>query len=248
MAERLPKLPTDLDHQRLPQHVAVIMDGNGRWATRQGLPRMAGHRRGARVLKELVRCCKDWGIQSLTAYAFSTENWERPTTEVNFLMALFERVLRKELQEMHAEGVRIQFIGDLEAFPRSLQRLMEQAMTETVGNQEVFFNVAINYGSRHEIITACRHLAQQVKQGHLQPEAITENLFEKFLYTPDIQEPDLLIRTSGEMRLSNFLLWQLAYTEIYFTDTLWPDFNPVEFNQALVTYQRRDRRFGKIYN
>ena len=246
MAERLPKLPTDLDHQRLPQHVAVIMDGNGRWATRQGLPRMAGHRRGARVLKELVRCCKDWGIQSLTAYAFSTENWERPTTEVNFLMALFERVLRKELKEMHAEGVRIQFIGDLDAFPCSLQRLMEQAMTETARNQNVFFNVAINYGSRHEIISACRHLAQQVKQGHLQPEAITENLFEKFLYTPDIQEPDLLIRTSGEMRLSNFLLWQLAYTEIYFTDTLWPDFNPVEFNQALVTYQKRDRRFGKL--
>ena len=246
MAERLPKLPTDLDHQRLPQHVAVIMDGNGRWATRQGLPRMAGHRRGARVLKELVRCCKDWGIQSLTAYAFSTENWERPTTEVNFLMALFERVLRKELKEMHAEGVRIQFIGDLVAFPGSLQRLMEQAMTETARNQDVFFNVAINYGSRHEIITACRHLAQQVKQGHLQPEAITEHLFEKFLYTSDLQEPDLLIRTSGEMRLSNFLLWQLAYTEIYFTDTLWPDFNPVEFNQALVTYQKRDRRFGKL--
>lgn len=246
MAERLPKLPTDLDHQRLPQHVAVIMDGNGRWASRQGLPRMAGHRQGARVLKELVRCCKDWGIQSLTAYAFSTENWERPTTEVNFLMALFERVLRKELKEMHDEGVRIQFIGGLEAFPRSLQRLMEQAMAETAQNQKVFFNVAINYGSRHEIITACRHLAHRVQQGHLQPEAITEQLFEQFLYTPDIQEPDLLIRTSGEMRLSNFLLWQLAYTEIYFTDTLWPDFNPVEFNQALVAYQKRNRRFGKL--
>ena len=246
MAERLPKLPMDLDHQRLPQHIAVIMDGNGRWATRQGLPRMAGHRRGARVLKELVRCCKDWGIQSLTAYAFSTENWERPTTEVNFLMALFERVLRKELKEMHAQGVRIQFIGDLDAFPGSLQRLMEQAMAETARNQDVFFNVAINYGSRHEIISACRHLAQQVQQGHLQPEAISETLFEKFLYTSDLQEPDLLIRTSGEMRLSNFLLWQLAYTEIYFTDTLWPDFNPVEFNQALVTYQKRDRRFGKL--
>ena len=228
MAERLPKLPTDLDHQRLPQHVAVIMDGNGRWAARQGLPRMAGHRRGTRVLKELLRSCKDWGVQTLTAYAFSTENWERPTTEVNFLMALFERVLRKELKEMHAQGVRIQFIGDLDAFPGSLQRMMEQAMRETAHNRNVFFNVAINYGSRHEIITACRHLAQQVQQGHLQPEAISETLFEKYLYTSELQEPDLLIRTSGEMRLSNFLLWQLAYTEIYFTDTLWPDFNPVE--------------------
>ena len=245
-AQLLPKLPPDLDYQRLPQHVAVIMDGNGRWATQQGLPRIAGHRQGARVLKEVLRCCKDWGIKTLTAYAFSTENWSRPATEVNFLVALFERVLRKELEEMQREGVRIKFFGDIEAFPDSLQKLMQQAMHQTANNQAVSFNVAINYGSRHEIAKACRHLAQRVQQGELQPEEINEELVEKSLYTASVENPDLLIRTSGEMRLSNFLLWQVAYTEIYFTDTLWPDFDRTQLHHALISYQKRDRRFGKL--
>jgi undecaprenyl diphosphate synthase len=240
-------LPLKLSNcQRLPNRVAVIMDGNGRWAEKRGLPRIAGHRQGAKTLKEILRCCKDWGIQSLTAYAFSTENWGRPTTEVEFLMVLFERLLRKELEEMHREGVRIRFIGNLTPLPVSLQREIERSQLETTNNQAVEFNVAINYGSRHEIINACRYLAQKVYSGEILPEDINERLFTQSLYTAEMGDPDLLIRTSGEMRLSNFLLWQIAYSEIYVTDTLWPDFDREEFRLAIEAYQKRDRRFGKL--
>jgi undecaprenyl diphosphate synthase len=231
---------------RMPNHVAVIMDGNGRWAKKRGLPRVAGHRQGAKALKEILRCCKDWGIKALTAYAFSTENWGRPNGEVEFLMALFESLLRKELQEMQREGVCIRFIGDLTPLPQSLQREIERSQQTTADNQDVYFNIAINYGGRHEILNACRLLAQQVQQGELLPEDIDENRFEKSLYTQGIADPDLLIRTSGEMRLSNFLLWQVAYTEIYVTDVLWCDFNRDEFQRAIEVYQKRDRRFGKV--
>jgi undecaprenyl diphosphate synthase len=239
-------LPSDLDACTLPKHVAVIMDGNGRWATRQGLPRIAGHRRGARVLKELLRCCKDWGIGSLTAYAFSTENWRRPTEEVDFLMMLFERMLRKELSEMHQEGVRIRFIGDLSTLHVSLRREIERAMAETANNEGIEFNVAMNYGSRSEITRACREVAERIHQGELSPEAITEELLAGHLYTNGSCDPDLLIRTSGEQRLSNFLLWQLAYTEMHFTDALWPEFDRAEFHKALLAYQNRERRFGAV--
>ncbi len=239
-------LPTDLNLQNLPSHVAVIMDGNGRWATQQKLPRIAGHRQGAKTLKELLRCCKDWGIKILTAYAFSTENWRRPTEEVDFLMILFEKMLRRELEEMHREGVRINFIGDLSALPKSLQNEMQRSMLETSNNQDVQFNVAVNYGSRKEIISACRQVAELVQKGEIKPEDINENLIQSNLYTADIPAPDLLIRTSGEKRLSNFLLWQMAYTEMYFTDTLWPDFNRTAFQEALSSYQNRERRFGKV--
>lgn len=230
---------------KIPQHIAIIMDGNGRWAKTQGLPRIEGHRRGANTLKEILRCCKDYGIQTLTAYAFSTENWGRPLTEVNFLMALFERLLYKELTEMNSEGVCIRFIGDLSPLPESLQQIMHKAMEATKHNQSVNFNVAINYGSRLEIVKACRNIAEKIEQGELKPEAIDENLLSEYLYTSDSPDPDLLIRTSGEMRLSNFLLWQMAYTEIYVTETLWPDFDRQELNRALEAYQKRDRRFGK---
>ncbi|MBN3991757.1 MAG: isoprenyl transferase [Nostoc sp. NMS2] len=240
------KLPSDLNPQKIPQHIAVIMDGNGRWATSLGLPRIAGHRQGARTLKELLRCCKDWGIKALTAYAFSTENWQRPVEEVDFLMLLFERLLHRELAQMHREGVRISFIGDLSALPKSLQMEMEHSMTETLNNQAIHFTVAVNYGSRNEITRVCRQVAQLVEQGELSVEQVNESLVEQHLYTADTPEPDLLIRTSGEMRLSNFLLWQMAYTEMYFTDILWPDFNREAFYQALLSYQRRDRRFGQI--
>lgn len=245
-AKLLQTLPADLDRQHLPKHVAVIMDGNGRWAKQQGLPRIVGHRQGVDALKDLVRCCKDWGIQSLTAYAFSTENWGRPTEEVDFLMMLFERMLRKELEEMHLEGVRITFMGDLEALPKSLQVEIHRSMAETANNQAIHFNVAINYGSRKEIVRVCRQVAEKVQSGELKSEEVDESLFEKYLYTAGTHDPDLLIRTSGEMRLSNFLLWQIAYTEIYFTNILWPDFNRTEFHRALITYQNRDRRFGKL--
>ncbi|MCG8364806.1 MAG: isoprenyl transferase [Pseudanabaenales cyanobacterium] len=240
----LKTLPPDVDPQHLPKHVAVIMDGNGRWATRQGLPRVAGHRRGAGVLKELLRCFKDWGIGELTAYAFSTENWRRPTAEVDFLMVLFERLLRKELAEMHQAGVRITFLGDLSALPLSLQAEMHRSMVETANNEAVRFNVAINYGSRSEIARACRQVAELIYLGELTPEAVDENLVAQHLYTKSGYDPDLLIRTSGEKRLSNFLLWQMAYAEMYFTDTLWPDFDRAAFHQALLAYQDRDRRFG----
>ncbi|PHJ64302.1 UDP pyrophosphate synthase [Nostoc linckia z18] len=240
------KLPADLNPQHLPQHIAVIMDGNGRWATQRGLPRIAGHRQGAKTLKELLRCCKHWGIKALTAYAFSTENWQRPVEEVDFLMLLFERLLRRELAQMHQEGVRISFIGDLSVLAKSLQREMERSMTETLNNQAIHFTVAVNYGSRNEITKVCRQVAQLVETGELRAEQVNENLIEKHLYTADTPEPDLLIRTSGEMRLSNFLLWQMAYTEMYFTETLWPDFDTQAFHQALLSYQKRDRRFGQL--
>jgi undecaprenyl diphosphate synthase len=242
----LQELPIDLQRDRLPQHVAVIMDGNGRWAKNQGLPRIMGHRRGVDALKDLLRCCKDWGIGALTAYAFSTENWGRPLEEVDFLMMLFERVLRQELREMMEENVQIQFVGNLSALPASLQQQIDRAVTETRQNTGTKFRVATNYGGRQEILQACRAIAAQVQQGHLQPEDIDESVFERYLYTAGTCDPDLLIRTSGEMRISNFLLWQVAYAELYVTDTLWPDFDREAFHQALGSYQRRDRRFGKV--
>ncbi|OUL34448.1 isoprenyl transferase [Nostoc sp. T09] len=239
-------LPPDLNPQHLPQHIAVIMDGNGRWATSRGLTRIAGHRQGAKTLKELLRCCKDWGIKALTAYAFSTENWRRPVEEVDFLMLLFERLLRRELAQMHQEGVRISFIGDLSALPQTLQIQMQRSMAETLHNQAIHFTVAVNYGSRNEITRVCRQVAELVERGELSPEEVNESFVTQHLYTADTPEPDLLIRTSGEMRLSNFLLWQMAYTEMYFTDILWPDFDREAFHQALLSYQKRDRRFGQV--
>jgi len=239
-------LPADLLPERLPQHVAVIMDGNGRWAAQRGLPRMVGHGQGVETLKSLLRCCDRWGIRALTAYAFSTENWGRPTAEVDFLMTLFERVLRRELNDLLREDVRIRFVGNLADLPQSLQAEIRRAMTETANNKGICFNVATNYGGRQEILQACRALAQEVKQGDLEPEAITESLFAQHLYTQNEGDPDLLIRTSGEMRISNFLLWQLAYAEIYVTPTLWPDFDRAAFHQALLAYQQRHRRFGKL--
>ncbi|YAF96953.1 MAG: isoprenyl transferase [Nodularia sp. CChRGM 3473] len=239
-------LPPDLKRELLPKHVAVIMDGNGRWAKRQGLPRIMGHKRGVDALKDLLRCCRDWGIQALTAYAFSTENWKRPQEEVDFLMTLFQRVLRQELREMVEENVQIQFVGNLPALPLSLQQEISRSMAETQHNRGIRFSVATNYGGRQEILQACRAIAQKVQQGVLKPDEIDEELFERHLYTAGITDPDLLIRTSGEMRLSNFLLWQMAYGEIYITDTLWPDFDRNEFHRALYAYQQRERRFGKI--
>ncbi|MBE9078073.1 isoprenyl transferase [Romeria aff. gracilis LEGE 07310] len=244
----LTALPHDLKPDLLPRHIAVIMDGNGRWAKQRGLPRIMGHRRGVDTLKKLLRCCRDWGIGALTAYAFSTENWGRPIGEVDFLMTLFERVLRKELKEMMEEDVRIQFVGDLSALPDTLQREIDRAVADTQVNQGIRFSVATNYGGRQEILQACRAIADQVQQGHLAPHEIDESLFSRYLYTSNISDPDLLIRTSGEMRISNFLLWQLAYSEFYITDTLWPDFDQAEFHQALIAYQQRHRRFGKIEN
>ena len=239
-------LPSDLKKELLPKHIAVIMDGNGRWAKSRGLPRIMGHKRGVDILKDLLRCCKDWGIKALTAYAFSTENWGRPQEEVEFLMTLFQRVLRQELREMLQENVRIGFVGNLKALPNALQAEISRSMEETKDNRGIDFNVATNYGGREEIVQACREIAKKVEKGLVKPQEIDEATFEHHLYTSRNSDPDLIIRTSGEMRLSNFLLWQSAYSEIYFTDTLWPDFDRSEFSKALSVYQQRERRFGKV--
>ncbi|NJK58687.1 MAG: isoprenyl transferase [Pleurocapsa sp. SU_5_0] len=246
MTAQLITKSTQVNQAKLPNHVAVIMDGNGRWAKQRGLPRIEGHRRGANVLKEILRYCKDLGIKTLTAYAFSTENWGRPTGEVSFLMSLFERLLQKELKEMEEEEVCINFIGDLTPLPPSLQQEMHRSMERTKHNQGVFFNVAINYGSRHEMINACKAIAQKVQQGELSADSINDQTISQHLYTSASPDPDLLIRTSGEMRLSNFMLWQLAYTEIYVTETFWPDFDKNQLDRAIVSFQQRDRRFGKV--
>jgi undecaprenyl diphosphate synthase len=239
-------LPSDVIQDRLPRHVAVIMDGNGRWAKQRGMPRIMGHRRGVDALKDLLRCCRDWGVEALTAYAFSTENWGRPVEEVDFLMMLFERILRRELREMMEENVQIRFIGNLEALPSSLQVEIDRAVETTKGNTGIQFSVATNYGGRQELVQVCRAIAAEVQAGKVGLEDIDEAMFERHLYTNGICDPDLLIRTSGEMRISNFLLWQLAYSEIYVTETLWPDFDRAEFHRALCGYQARDRRFGKV--
>lgn len=240
------ELPSDLIRDRMPRHVAVIMDGNGRWAKRRAMPRIMGHRRGVDVLKNLLRLCRDWGVEALTAYAFSTENWGRPVEEVEFLMTLFERVLRQELREMMSENVRIRFAGNLAALPESLREEIDRAMTLTSTNTGIQFTIATNYGGRQEIIQAVKSIAQQVQAGTLDLDDIDESVFDRNLYTSGICDPDLLIRTSGEMRISNFLLWQMAYAEIYVTDTMWPDFDRQEFHAALRDYQGRERRFGKV--
>ncbi|WP_035991215.1 isoprenyl transferase [Leptolyngbya sp. KIOST-1] len=239
-------LPADLHPEALPAHVAVIMDGNGRWATRRGLPRVAGHRQGAKTVKDLLRCCKDWGIGALTVYAFSTENWRRPLEEVTFLLRLFDRLLHRELAEMQREGVRIQFLGDLSPLPERLRLLMQEAMAVTDANQRVHFNVAVNYGGRQELVAATRQIARQVAAGAISIDEVDEAALSRVLRTYPLPDPDLLIRTSGEQRLSNFLPWQLAYTELYFTDVLWPEFDRAAFHQALQWYQQRQRRFGGL--
>ncbi|EAZ89468.1 Di-trans-poly-cis-decaprenylcistransferase [Crocosphaera chwakensis CCY0110] len=241
-----PNISHNLDFNSLPHHVAVIMDGNGRWATQQGLPRITGHRQGAKTLKNLLRCCYDLGIGELTAYAFSTENWRRPSEEINFLMLLFEQLLKQELEQLHRESIRISFIGDLSILPSSLQQIMALSREKTQKNQALHFRLAINYGSRQEIVHACRQIVQQVHQGNLTLETLDEAVFQQYLSTSEGSDPDLLIRTSGEMRLSNYLLWQMAYTEIYFTDVFWPDFSPSHFYEALWHYQQRNRRFGRL--
>ena len=231
---------------RLPAHVAVIMDGNGRWAQSRGLPRVMGHRAGVEALKSTLRLCNDWGIEALTAYAFSTENWARPGDEVSFLMTLFERVLQKELQTLEDEQVRIRFLGDLEALPQRLQDLIGDAMERTAGNNGIHFNVCTNYGGRRELVRAAQRLAMRAATGELDPQSIDENSLAAELFTSGEQDPDLLIRTSGEHRISNFLLWQLAYAEIHVTDVFWPDFDADALKRALLDYQSRQRRFGGL--
>jgi undecaprenyl diphosphate synthase len=228
------------------EHVAIIMDGNGRWATERGWPRLVGHRKGAERVKEIVRACPDLGIRWLTVYAFSTENWKRSTEEVVGLMSIFARYIEREADRLAAEGVRMRFIGDRSRLDAKLQRLMSGIEARTAGFSRLNFTVAINYGGRDEILRAARRLAERVRVGELLPEAIDERCLSGALDTGDLPDPDLVIRTSGETRTSNFLPWQSAYAEYEFTPTLWPDFTPAELAQIVSRFGNRERRFGGV--
>ena len=230
--------------KQLPKHVAIIMDGNGRWAKKRLMPRIMGHRQGKNNVKKLIQHSSKSGIQVLTIYAFSSENWRRPSEEVGFLMKLFLESLKEELAEMHETGLKVNFLGDLSMLPIDLEKLMRETEALTLQNKGMVLNVAVNYGSRAEMVRAAKILCQEAIAGKINPDSLTEEQFSDCLYTKGIPDPDLLIRTSGENRISNFLLWQCAYTELYFTDTLFPDFNPTEYEKALSWYAGRERRYG----
>ncbi len=241
MAPHVEKWPQNLDPKRMPRHVAVIMDGNGRWAQRRGLPRVAGHREGMASVRTLVQSCDDLGIAYVTVYAFSTENWKRPRPEVQFLMKLLIEFLRKEITELHRKQVRIRMLGQRDKIPAAVLKEIDKGVELTQGNTGLNLNFAFNYGGRQEILDAVAAWSRQRKRRPL-----TEETFASFLYTAGMPDPDLLIRTSGEMRISNFLLWQLAYAEIVVTPVFWPDFRQKHLIEALAEYQRRERRFGGV--
>jgi undecaprenyl diphosphate synthase len=225
---------------QVPYHLAIIMDGNGRWAKARGLPRLAGHRAGTDNLRRILRACVKHGIKILTIYAFSTENWGRPAEEVRGLMSILEQVIERELQELYKDGVQIRYIGRMDGISPRLQKKIEHAVEMTSHNDTLILNVAFNYGGRQEIIDAVRHI---LKDG-VDPDHVDDALFSRYLYTTDLPDPDLIVRTSGEMRVSNFLIWQGAYAEYYATETFWPDFDEAELQKALDHYTRRERRFG----
>jgi undecaprenyl diphosphate synthase len=233
--EKLPKL------EKVPTHVAIIMDGNGRWAKQRGLPRSEGHRQGTENLRRTIRGAVEFGIQVMTIYAFSTENWSRPRREVRLLMRILEMVIDRELKELDAEGVQIRHIGELDGIEPRIAKKVKNACEFTKHNQRLILNVAFNYGGRDEIV----HAVQQIVRDGIPADNISEETISNYIYTSDLPDPDLIIRTSGEFRLSNFLIWQGAYSEIYTTQTYWPDFNKAEFHKALVEYGNRRRRFGK---
>jgi len=231
--------------QPTPGHVAIIMDGNGRWAKKRNRPRTMGHQAGIKSLRKSIQHCVRLGINTLTVFAFSSENWNRPDGEISRLMELFLRALDKEVDELHTNGVCLRFIGDLTAFKPAIQTKMSEAQILTAGNRQLVANIAVNYGGRWDITQASKRLAKAVSEGDLSPEQVDEAQFAKYLALADSPDPDLFIRTGGEMRISNFLLWQSAYTEFYFTPVLWPDFDEQALDQAIAAYQSRERRFGR---
>ena len=232
--------------QHGPRHVAIIMDGNGRWATQRGRPRLFGHHAGAKRVREIVEACPEFGVKYLTIFAFSTENWKRTQVEVAGLMSLFRRYITKEAQALNLEGVRVRFIGDRVRLDRKLIALMDELETLTIANTRVNLTIAINYGGRDEVARATKRLAEDVAQGRLSPSDVDEETLPKYLDTHVLPDPDLVIRTSGEARISNFLLWQSAYAEYEFIDTLWPDFSAAEFGRLVARYGQRERRFGAV--
>jgi undecaprenyl diphosphate synthase len=237
-----PKKPLDLTGQLIPAHVAIIMDGNGRWARRRGLPRVAGHRAGAENLRRIINACVEFRIQILTIYAFSTENWGRPEREVRGLMKIFARVLDQELDVLHEQGVCLHHLGDLTGVPADLQDKVRRALHLTRDNNRLILNVAFNYGGRAEIL----HAVRQMLEDDVPADGLTEDLFSSYLFTRGLRDPDLVIRTSGELRISNFLIWQAAYAEYYPTPALWPDFGREELFDAIIAYNQRERRYGML--
>ncbi|KIL39215.1 UDP pyrophosphate synthase [Gordoniibacillus kamchatkensis] len=240
-AERPP-----LDPENIPAHVAIIMDGNGRWAKKRGLPRVAGHHSGMKNVKKIVMAASELGVKVLTMYAFSTENWGRPKDEVDFLMKLPQEFFPLEIDELDANNVQVRMTGLREGLPPHTLQAVEGAIERTKGNDGLILNFAINYGGRKEIVAGVRSLLQDVEAGKLQTSDITEEVFSRYTMTPELPDPDLLIRTSGELRVSNFMLWQLAYTELWFTDDYWPEFTEEHFYRAIAEYQRRARRYGGV--
>ncbi|MDP4092541.1 MAG: isoprenyl transferase [Bacillota bacterium] len=236
----------EIDKSRLPAHIAIIMDGNGRWAKRRGMPRNIGHREGTNALRRIVHKCNDIGIKYLTVYAFSTENWNRPQSEVNTLMDLLYEFLKNADKEIAGRNVRIRVIGDDYRLTDKIKEEIARVQETTKSNDGMNLIIALNYGGRSDIVHAVRNIAEQIKSGEIKPEEICEDTIEQKLYTYGIPDPDLLIRTSGEQRTSNFLIWQLAYTEFWFTKTLWPDFKEEHLFEAILNYQNRDRRYGGV--
>lgn len=236
----------DIDLMRIPSHISLIMDGNGRWAQARGLDRTKGHIAGVYSLRDAVKAGVNLGLDAMSAYAFSTENWRRPQHEVDLLMHLFATTLKQEMPLFHEADVRLRIIGDLDSLPKKTHKAFDEGLEETADHKGMTFALAVNYGSRAEITRACRALAQQAAAGTLDPQTIDEDTINEQLYTTGLPDPELLIRTSGEMRLSNYLLWQLAYTELYVTDIMWPDFDRWELLRAIRAFQKRDRRFGGV--
>ncbi|MBI5914961.1 MAG: isoprenyl transferase [Bacteroidetes bacterium] len=238
-------LKSKINLEKLPRHIAVIMDGNGRWAKEHGMPRVFGHRNGVKAVRETTEACTELGVQYLTLYAFSTENWNRPQTEVAALMTLLVETIKKEIKTLNENGVRLQAIGDISRLPEKSYKTLKQAIEGTKNNTRMTLVLALNYSARWEILEAARKLARQAQAGELRPEDIDEAAFSNALATSGMPDPELLIRTSGESRVSNFLLWQIAYAELHFTPTLWPDFRREHLYQAIIDFQHRERRFGK---
>jgi len=240
------QVPDGLDLNLVPAHVACIMDGNGRWAKKRLMNRVKGHEQGAKTVEDVVSACRELGIEVLTLYAFSTENWSRPREEVKALMHLLKRFLKTKTQELRGKDIRLNIIGQIERLPDDVQREAEQAMAATDENSAMTLNLAISYGAREEMTRAVQQISAKVRSGALGAEDITDKTISDHLYTAGMPDPDLIIRTSAEFRLSNFLMWQAAYAELAFTPTLWPDFTTQEFHRILMEYQQRDRRFGKV--
>ncbi len=235
-----------IDMQKIPKHVAIIMDGNGRWAKRKGLPRIAGHWAGAEALRDIVSTCSKLNIQALSVFAFSSENWKRPAQEVNSIMNLLLYYLKKEVDTLHKNNIKIMMSGDWHELPYRIVAQIKKSIRQTQNNSGLILNIVLNYGARREIILACKKMCRDVLEGKLNIEEIDQFAFEEFLYTRDLPDPDLLIRPSGELRISNFLLWQIAYTELWFTEVYWPDFKSEDLLQAVYDYQKRERRYGGL--